>query len=188
MPQNPHNQHKPLPNQSLGLRSKMNVHGTNPSAVREAKGRHDVIRANERAQERIERAHEAKARKLDRKMAEAGQAIAIEHKPIVEKLFANIASGMGNGTIQKRNGLIRALAADEWFIDKCESEALKRKVLFEKLLPEEREVLSYVGGEMRTKYLVALLGENPSVSLQKDILEQIQKWKGRVPGMLQGHY
>jgi hypothetical protein len=166
----------------------MNVHGTNPKARKDIGQRQAALETQARAQERIQRAHEKEARRVDRKIAEAGQAIVAEHKPLVENLFSKILSGMEHGTIGKTNRLIRALAVDDWFIDRCEEEAIKRRIITEKLLPGEREILSFVGGEMRTKYIVALLGENPTILVQRDIMDQIKKWKGRVPGMLKGHY
>jgi len=90
------------------------------------------------------------------------------------------------GTVN--TNILKVLALNKWYIDEIEKYMLQKKIILEKLTSGERQQISLIAEGDHVRYLTTLLGENPSALRTRDVDEQLTKWVGRVPGMLQGRY
>ncbi len=90
--------------------------------------------------------------------------------------------------ITRNNALKMMIAVDEWYLEQIESTALKKRIILEPFSLEEKEKISIIGERKKREYLANLLGINPSISFQKEIINDLAKWKRRVPQILEGKY
>jgi len=139
-------------------------------------------------EQRIERAQEAGKRREERKFGEFLEKECTRARDDAIKALQETANAADAGRMRPRESFVRLLAVNAWWVDFAEKELLARRFISEPLSPEERERISLIDSERKNSLLIKLLGENPSIATQKETLAQIEKWKGRVPGILKGHY
>jgi len=138
--------------------------------------------------ERIMRAHAKAERKQERNIAELTSHIQLELIPKVNALSQRLREDLSRRRGTVNTNILKVLALNKWYIDEIEKYMLQKKIILEKLTSGERQQISLIAEGDHVRYLTTLLGENPSALRTRDVDEQLTKWVGRVPGMLQGRY
>ncbi len=147
----------------------------------ETKGR---VKKIYESNEKVKRAQAKRARLQERKIDIVASEIKHDIKPIAEKAYANALAKLKERGARP-TALIKALAIDEWFIEQVLSALKKKKVLGGDITEADLETMHYLNGEERGKAYTHLLEGGRTA---KQIQQEIEKWKRRVPGISKGHY
>ncbi|HNV01261.1 MAG TPA: hypothetical protein PKK60_02420 [archaeon] len=161
-------------------------HGTNPNARKDVEGRIRKLLAATKATARIEKAHEKRERRLQTHVEQTKTTF----RGKIDIVRKQINQSVKLGRVSKRTAAAQTLALDKWV-----SEELQKRIK-ETKDPKEAEALKItINQELKVlteieemELMDKLLGNNPTVELQKDIVTQIDKWKKRMPQLIKGIY
>lgn len=161
-------------------------HGSNPGSRKNAEERLMVLKRQEKAKIQIERAHAKRERRLQTHVEQTTTTF----KGKIDVVRKQINQSVKLGRVSKRTAAAQVLALDKWV-----SEELQKRIK-ETKDPKEAEALKIaINRELKVlteleemELMNKLLGNNPTVELQKDIIAQIEKWKKRMPQLIKGIY
>jgi hypothetical protein len=160
-------------------------HGTNPSARKNTEGKLRALRTKELERTQIERAHAKKQRKIQQHLEQTKSTFEQRISFLKNKIKQDVALKR----VSRRTAAAQTLAIDKWV-----SEMLAKKIR-ETKDPKEAKALEGIQSWLKVlnerqemELMDKLLGKNPTIELQKDIIAQVNKWKNRVPRMLEGKY
>lgn len=138
--------------------------------------------------EKLERKKQAKERKKQKTKTEFLEVFVPNLKQQANQVIKIIKNKISLKKVSKPNSIKMFLALDKWYLEKINQEAKKRKIVEESFSIEELNKFSLIGQKKKIDYLSTLLGNNPSVFIQKEIVKDIEKWKSRIPRILEGKY
>jgi len=142
----------------------------------------------ERAREVLERQQEKNKRKKERSWQEITESAAPGMRQKLDALIVRLESKLKRKEIKTRNYARIYLAMNEWYVEQLEA-ALKKKGLHaENVFEEHQRELGVRVSSLPVDLMAELLGNNPSVLTQKQLREEIDKWKKRMPKLLEGEY
>jgi hypothetical protein len=150
-------------------------HGTNPRARKSDRQVRGSLKHKEAEKAKIERRHASEIKRLEKQVENIKQKVKNKYNPFTSKLIQktmDVKEGRIGKKISRREAMLRLLAIDEWFKKKLELELDNKRISTSKFFKYEEKNLHLIDPETTTKVLVSLLGKNPSILLQKEIIEK----------------
>jgi hypothetical protein len=151
-------------------------HNTNEARARFAR--------QEAAQLRIKRAQASRARRADRKTTELANKINTELEPLAEKAFEMLGEAFERKKVTRAQYLFCALAINRWLLEEIAKNFNQNKMSVERALPEDFRIFNF----LEDKAIYSALKELRITYPRKQLIENIEKWRTRVPKIVQGHY
>lgn len=142
----------------------------------------------EAVKEKLKRKKEARDRKKERLNSEFLEVVVPGLRQKAIDAIKIINQKISLKQVSRPNAIKIFLALDEWYLEKINQEAIKRRIIEKPFEAQELNKVSLIGAQKRSEYLASLLGNNPSVYTQKEIMRDIEKWKNRIPKILEGKY
>jgi len=151
---------------------------------------HNTVEAHARAetQERrkilLERAKQKRERRIDAKIKEVSDQLNQEFRPIAKQANEQLIKAHERRRITRAQYLFCYLAIDRWILERIAENFNARKIYPGEAYPEDFKPLRF----SNDRSILTSLRELRRTRSAKEIREQIDKWKQRVPKIIKGHY
>lgn len=146
------------------------------------------LKHKEKQKQIISRKKEKKVRRFERDLNKIKEEFVPGLSNNVKELTNKVLNDVKRKKVTKNNALKIMLAANEWFIEEVEKKLIEKKIITKNLSEKEREQIAILDSSKVINTMASLLSEKPTILEQKQLIEDINKWKRRIPKLLLGHY